>query len=72
MNPQQLEQLLLLESSGELSPSQRRALDAELAASAEARRMASRLAVRCGTMSVKALRQPQTVSRVSNSGSLSS
>ena len=39
MNPQELERLLLLESSGELSPKQRRQLDAELAASAAARRL---------------------------------
>ena len=38
MNPKQLEQFLLLEMSGELSPRQRRELDAQLAASAEARR----------------------------------
>jgi len=37
MNVQELEKLLLLEQSGELSPSQRRALDAELAARPEAR-----------------------------------
>ena len=37
MNPNQLELLLLLEQSGELSPQQRRELDAELGASAEAR-----------------------------------
>ena len=37
MNPAQLEQLLLLEQSGELSPKQRRLLDAELAASPAAR-----------------------------------
>ena len=43
MNPQQLEQLLLLESSGELSPRQRRALDAELAASPAARRFRDQL-----------------------------
>ena len=43
MNPKQLEQLLLLESSGELSPAQRRALDAELAASPEARRFRDQL-----------------------------
>ena len=43
MNPNQLEQLLLLEQSGELSPSQRRALDAELAASPEARRFRDQL-----------------------------
>ena len=43
MNSNQLEQLLLLESSGELSPSQRRALDAELAASPEARRFRDQL-----------------------------
>ncbi|MGD9612616.1 MAG: hypothetical protein AB7V22_06900 [Kiritimatiellia bacterium] len=43
MNPKQLEQLLLLESSGELSPQQRRALDAELAAHPEARRFRDQL-----------------------------
>ena len=37
MNPSQLEQLLLLEQSGELAPNQRRQLDAELAASPAAR-----------------------------------
>ena len=45
MNPKQLEQFLLLEMSGELSPSQRRALDAELAASPEARRFRDQLRV---------------------------
>ena len=44
MNPTQLEQLLLLEQSGELSPAQRRLLAAELAASPEARQ--SRAALR--------------------------
>ena len=43
MNPQQLEQLLLLEASGELAPAQRRALDAELAAAPEARRFRDQL-----------------------------
>ena len=43
MNPKQLEQLLLLESSGELSPAQRRALDAELAANPAARRFRDQL-----------------------------
>lgn len=43
MNPQKLEQFLLLEQSGELSPQQRRQLDAELAASAEARRLRAEL-----------------------------
>ena len=43
MNSNQLEQLLLLEQSGELSPSQRRALDAELAASPETRRFRDQL-----------------------------
>ena len=38
MNPKQLEQLLLCEQSGELSPRQRRELETALAASAEARR----------------------------------
>ena len=39
MNTQKLEQLLLLEQSGELAPKQRRQLDAELAASAKARQL---------------------------------
>ena len=43
MNAKQLEQLLLLEQSGELSPKQRRRLDAELAASAEARQLRDQL-----------------------------
>ena len=43
MNAAKLEQLLLLEQSGELAPKQRRALDAELAASAEARRLRAEL-----------------------------
>ena len=43
MNPQQLEQLLLLEQSGELSPQQRRDLDAELAATPDARRFRDQL-----------------------------
>lgn len=43
MNPKQLEPLLLLESSGELSPKQRCILDAELAASPEARRFREQL-----------------------------
>lgn len=45
MNPKQLEQQLLLEASGELSPKQRRVLDAELAASPEARRFRDQLRV---------------------------
>lgn len=43
MNPNQLERLLLLEQSGELSPRQRRELNAELDASAEARRQRGRI-----------------------------
>jgi len=43
MNPHELERLLLLEQSGELAPRQRRALDAELAASETARRLRDRL-----------------------------
>ena len=43
MNPKQLERLLLLEQSGELSPRQRRDLDAELAASPAARRFRDQL-----------------------------
>ena len=48
MNPKQLEQLLLLETSGELSPSQRRALDAELAANPAARRFRDQLRALAG------------------------
>lgn len=43
MNPKQLEQFLLLEQSGELSPRQRRALDAGLAAAHAARRFRDQL-----------------------------
>ena len=43
MNATPLEQLLLLEQSGELSAKQRLRLDAELAASAEARRLRAEL-----------------------------
>ena len=48
MNPNQLEQLLLLEQSGELSPRQRRDLDAELAASPTARRFRDQLRALAG------------------------
>lgn len=48
MNPKQLEQLLFLESSGELSPRQRRALDAELAANPAARRFRDQLRALAG------------------------
>lgn len=43
MNPAQTEQLLLLEQSGELSEPQRRALDTELAANPDARRLRAEL-----------------------------
>ena len=43
MNPNQLEQLLLLEQTGELSRRQRRNLDAELAANPAARRFRDQL-----------------------------
>lgn len=43
MNPAQLEQLLLLEQSGELSPARQRQLDAELAASPAARQARAQL-----------------------------
>lgn len=43
MNAKELERLLLLEQSGELSLKQRQRLDAELAASAEARRLQGQL-----------------------------
>ena len=50
MNPNRLEQLLLLESSGELSPAQRRALDAELAANPAARRFRDQLRALAGAV----------------------
>ena len=50
MNPKQLEQLLLLEQSGELSPRQRRDLDAELAASPAARRFRDQLRALAGAV----------------------
>lgn len=43
MNPNELERLILLEQSGELTARQRRALDAALAASPEARRFRDQL-----------------------------
>lgn len=43
MKPKQLEQLLLLEQSGELTDKQRRELEARLAASADARRLREEL-----------------------------
>lgn len=43
MNSNHLEQLLLLEQSGELTATQRRALDAELAANPDARRLRAEL-----------------------------
>jgi anti-sigma factor RsiW len=43
MNPTQTEQLLLLEQSGELTATQRRALDAELAANPAARELRAQL-----------------------------
>jgi ferric-dicitrate binding protein FerR (iron transport regulator) len=48
MNPHELEQLLLREQSGELSPSQRRALDAEFAANPAARRFRDQLRALAG------------------------
>ena len=50
MNPHELERLLLLESSGELTPRQRRALDAALAAAPEARRFGDQLRARAGAV----------------------
>jgi anti-sigma factor RsiW len=43
MNPTQTEQLLLLEQSGEITATQRRALDAELAANPAARELRAQL-----------------------------
>lgn len=50
MNPSTLEQLLLLEQSGELTAAQRRDLDAELAASPEARRQQTSLRTLAGAI----------------------
>ena len=50
MNPHELERLLLLEQSGELSAAQRRALDAELAASPAARRFRDQLRALAGAV----------------------
>ena len=65
MNPQQLEQLLLLESSGELSPRQRRALDAELAANPAARRFRDQLRALAGAAPAPAAGPaPDAVARI--------
>ena len=65
MNPKQLEQLLLLESSGELSPRQRRALDAALAASPEARRFRDQLRALSGAVPPPAASAaPDAVARI--------
>ena len=50
MNPHELERLLLLEQSGELSPRQRRTLDAELAANPAARRTRDQLRALAGAV----------------------
>ena len=50
MNPNQLERLLLLEQSGELTAKQRRALEAELAASSAARRFRDQLRALAGAV----------------------
>ena len=50
MNPNQLERLLLLEQPGELTAKQRRALEAELAASSAARRFRDQLRALAGAV----------------------
>ena len=56
MKPEQLEQWLLLEQSGELTPRQKLRLDAELAASEAARRLRDQLRTIAGAVSAPAAR----------------
>ena len=55
MKPEQLEQWLLLEQSGELTPQQKLRLDAELAASEAARRLRDQLRTIAGAVSAPAV-----------------
>jgi anti-sigma factor RsiW len=65
MNPSQLEQLLLLEQSGELSPAQQRQLDAELAASPAARQARAQLRGLANAIPVPAARPaPAAAARI--------
>lgn len=65
MNLNQLERLLLLEQSGEISPKQRRALDAELGASAGARRQRDQIrGFAASVPSSTATPSPGTVQRI--------
>ena len=65
MNPAQLEQLLLLEQSGELSPKQRRQLDAALAASPAARQARAQLRGLAAAIPVPATRPaPAAAARI--------
>ncbi len=64
MNPHELEQLLLLEQSGELTAQQRRALDAALAASPEARRFRDQLRALAGAVPEPAGPAPDAAARI--------
>ena len=65
MNATQLEQLLLLEQSGELSPKQRRQLDAALAASPAARQSRDQLRGLASAIPVPAVRPaPEAAARI--------
>ncbi len=65
MNANELERLLLLEQSGELSPRQRRALDAALGASAEARQLRGQLrALAAAVPPPAAAPAPDTAARI--------
>ena len=64
MNTKQLERLLLLEQSGELSAAQRRALDAELAANPAARRFRDQLRALAGAVPPAAGPAPDAAARI--------
>lgn len=64
MNPTQLEQLLLLEQTGELTPPQRRQLDVELAASAEARRLRTELRGLAAAVPAAVAPAPEAAARI--------
>ena len=64
MNAQQLEQLLFLEQSGELTDKQRRQLDAELAASADARQLRGQLRGLAAAVPSAAAPAPDAAARI--------
>lgn len=67
MNSTQREQLILLEQSGELSPKQRKQLDAELTASPEARRQRDALRTfACAIPPVEAEPSPDAAARIAD------